>query len=355
MQDKVTDLSDLLGEVAVQVESASDSGKLGETVDNLVLGVVLDGETTTNLLELGHRDVVEVGVGDDGQITLVGANVGEVGAHQALELVRVETERAVDGDERVQGDLGDVAEGHVVGPDEVGEDGRDIAAVGLNGQRFCDVTKLHLDIVEPVVVGDIDRVDDGKVDTVERLQLGVLDVEHIGLLDTGAEREALKTGKSIPDDRVDHAELREREGRKDLQAIELELATNGLEAVGRNAGDQGVVESDKIARDLSNTRERDSVREACSNGNGAREGSAARESRSVSGSADGGGTGSRARRLGVGTASNGERRHDVLDRHCGGRINCEAASAYKEDKRGGRTEGRGCATARGRWAMSQTT
>lgn len=246
---------DLLGKVAVQVESASDSGKLGEAVDGHEVGVVLNGETTANLGELGEGDVVKVLVGDDGQVTLVGTDSGKVGALQRLELVGVEAEGTVDGNERVQGNLGDVAEGHVVGPDQVGEDGRDVATVGLDGQRGGDVAELHRDVVQVVVVGDENGVDNSKVNTVKGLELSVLDVELVGLLNTSGEGEQLETSEGVPLDGVNLGELGERQGRKNLQVVEVESTADDLEAVGRDGGNQGVVGCDKITCDSSNTRD----------------------------------------------------------------------------------------------------
>jgi hypothetical protein len=302
----------LLGEVTVKIESASNSGKLGETVNDHELGVVLDGETTADLLERREGDVVKVLVGDDGQVTLVGTNSGKVGALQRLELVGVEAEGAVDGNERVEGNGGDIAEGHVVGPDQVGEDGGNVATVRLDVERVGDVTELHGDVVQVVVVGDEDSVDNSKVNTVKGLELSVLDVELAGLLDTGGEGQKLKTSKGVPLDGVDLAELGERQSRENLELVEDEGTANGLEAVGRDGGNQGVVGCDKISSNSLDTRERDSVAEARGDSDGTREGGAGREGRGLSGGADGGGTGDAARALGVGTANGSECRNKVL-------------------------------------------
>jgi len=322
-----------VGEVTVKVESASNSGKLGETVDDHEVGVVLDGETTTNLLQLREGDVVEVLVGDDGQVTLVGTDSGKVGALQRLELVGVETERTVDGGERVEGNGGDVAEGHVVGPDQVGEDGRDVTTVGLNVERGGDVTELHGDVVQVVVVGNEDSVDNSKVNTVKSLELSVLDVQLAGLLNTGGEGQKLETSKGVPLDGVNLAELGEGQSRKNLELVKLEGTANDLEAVGRDGGNLGVVGCDKITRDCSNTRDGDRCAKARGNGDGAREGGAGREGRGISRRLDGGGTGDAARALGVGTADGSECRNKVLHRHCEGGINLKVYKLLQERKR----------------------
>jgi hypothetical protein len=320
--------ANLLGEVTVQIESASNSGKLGETVNDHEISVVLDGETTADLLQHGEGDVVKVLVGHDGQITLVGTNSGKVGALQRLELVGVEAEGAVDGNERVEGNGGDVAEGHVVGPDQVGEDGRDVTTVGLDVERVGDVTELHRNVVEVVVVGNHDSVDNSKVDTVKSLELSVLDVELAGLLDTGGEGQKLETSKGVPLDGVDLAELGERQSRENLELVEPEGTANDLEAVGRDGRDLGVVGCDKVTGDSLNTRERDGSTKARGDGDGTREGGAGREGRGISGRLDGGGTGDAARALGVGTADGSECRNKVLHRHCERVINCDAARQY---------------------------
>lgn len=225
----------LLGEVSVEVKSTTDSGEQREPVNNLVLGVVGDLESTSNGLQKRHGHVCELGVGDEGEGF---ADRGEVGSAEIRELVAVETQRAVDGDEGGSGEGGDVAQSHVVGPDEVGKGDGHIAAVGLDGQRRGDVAELHGDIVEVRVVGEVDGVDDLEVDSVKRAEEGVLDVELSCCLDTCAgEGKTLKSRKSLPNDGANIREHGEAQGGQNGKTVQVELVRDGGETAGGERGE----------------------------------------------------------------------------------------------------------------------
>lgn len=154
----------LLGEVSVEVESTANGGKLGETLNDLELGVVGNLESTRDGLEHRHGNVGQVGVADERERATDG---GQVGSAEHGELVAVETKRAVDSLERWEGNGGGVADGHVVGPDQVGEDGRHVVSVGTDGQGGGDVSKLHVDVLEVRVVDNVDGVNDLEIDSVQ--------------------------------------------------------------------------------------------------------------------------------------------------------------------------------------------
>lgn len=185
----------LLGEVTDQADSTRNGSEISETGDVGVFAVVGNGETATNGLQRWHGNVAEVAVVDKRKGATDG---GEVSAGDGGELIAVETERTVDSLERRSRVNGDVTQSHVVGPDQVGENGRDVVAVGLDGQRCGDVTKLHVDLLEVVVVGDVNSVNNLEINTVEGVELSVLDVELRGSLDTSGERQTLESRKSVP-------------------------------------------------------------------------------------------------------------------------------------------------------------
>ena len=155
--------SDLLAEVAVEVEGTADGLETREAIDGLQSSVVGKLKTTTNGLELRHGDVSQILVADESKSL---ANEGEVRRGERLKEVGVESHRAIDRGERWDADLGDVAEGHVVGPLKVGEDCAHVAAVGLEDEGVGDVAELHVDVVEVGVVRDGHRVNDLQVDAV---------------------------------------------------------------------------------------------------------------------------------------------------------------------------------------------
>jgi len=279
---------DLLGEVAVEVESTTDGLQGGETVDVLQSGVVGHLETASNGLQLGEGDVGHVLVADEREGA---ADGGEVGGREALEEVGVEAHGAVEGGERGDADLGAVAEGHVEGPLEVGEDGGDVAAVGLEDQRRADVAELHGDVVEVVVVGDGHLVDGLEVDAVEGVELGVLDGDGAGLLHAGGERETLQGRERGPVERLHVGEAGEVEGGEDGQAVEGEGVVDRLQAVGGKLGDLGHVVRDQASLYSPHPVDGDGVGGAGRDGDAAGEGGARGQGGGVTGVLDGGGGG----------------------------------------------------------------
>lgn len=114
-----------VGEVSVEVKSTAN-GLEGWEAGSVELGVVGDLETATNRHERWHVDRGQVNVGNEGEST---SNGGKVWCAYGLNLVAVESEGTVQASERWGGEGGDVADGHVVGPNEVWECGGNVPAV----------------------------------------------------------------------------------------------------------------------------------------------------------------------------------------------------------------------------------
>lgn len=284
----------LLGEVAVECESTADGSEIGKSVHVVVKGVVGNLESTSNGLQERHGHVGEVGVGDKGKRA---TDVGDVGALDKGELVVVETERTVNGLEGRRGVSADIAQSHVVGPHQVGEDDGDVVSVGLNGQSVGDVAELHGDVLEVGVVGDVDSVDNLEVDSVEGGELGVLDVQLGGGLDTSAEGETLESRESLPGNGANIGELGEAQGRQNGQAVEVELVSDGLERASRDLSDLSDIVGNQATLDLLDAVEGNAVGGASGNGNATSEGGARCEGRCITSVLNGRG-GSAARALG---------------------------------------------------------
>ena len=276
----------LLGEVTVKVKGTTDGLEHGEA-DSVELGVVGDLKTTADGHEHWHVELGQIGVGNERQST---TNHGKVWCADGRNLVAVESEGTVQFGERWDGDGGDVADGHVVCPDEVWESGADVPAVGLEGEGLGDVAKLHVNLVKIVVVGDEHLVDLLQVDTVQAVKLSVLDGDGRSELNTlSAERKGLQSVEDVPVNGSNIGEDWEVEVGEDGQALQAEGVGNGLESRARKGGHAGDVVGDQATLDLLDTVESDVVGGASGNGNATGEGSAAGESRCITGVLDGSG------------------------------------------------------------------
>ena len=91
MVDFVTLGENLLGEVTVQVKGTTNGLEHGEA-DSVELGVVGDLKTTTDGHEHWHVELGQVGVGNEREGT---TNHGKVWCADGWDLVAVESERTV--------------------------------------------------------------------------------------------------------------------------------------------------------------------------------------------------------------------------------------------------------------------
>ena len=161
------------GEVSVHVGGTSDGGQSWEG-DLLKNGVVLDLDTTGDLLEQRHGDVGQLWVGVDGEGA---ANGGQVRAGKVLEAALVETKGAAGVGEGWDRDAWDITEGDVGSSDQVGERKLQLVTVRLDIDGTSQVGDLEADVLEQVVVGNVDGVDLLQVDAVQCAQESVLNVQ----------------------------------------------------------------------------------------------------------------------------------------------------------------------------------
>ena len=243
-------------------------------------------QVVVDLGEDGEADVGHLLVGNDGKSL---ANGSQVGGGEGLETVVVQTKRSVQGLEGRHLKGTNETEGHVGGPDQVGQgDLQSLVVIG-EGHRVRDITKLHVDFVDITVVGNEDGVDLLNVDALERADGGVLDVDLIGLGDLGGEADGLEVGEGVPLDALDLLEHGELNGVQAGETVKGHGAVDLSEAVGADALHVCVVGRDKVAIELLNAVERNVVGGAGSNGNGSGEGLAASEGGGITGVLDGGG------------------------------------------------------------------
>lgn len=283
----LTEQSDLPRERSSEVKSTSNSGELREAVDVLQVGVVGNLEASADSGQLWQSDVVELVVADESKRS---TNAGEVWRREVLECVAVEAERTVHGCERWHGHGGQVADGDVVGPLQVGEFGNKVLTVVGEGHGLSDVSELHVDRVEEAVVGDVDGVGDLEVDTVKGSELGVVNSEHVDFLHTGLrEGEALESRQSDPVDGVNLGQSWEAEGRQNCQTIEVETLANLLQVGSTQLHNAGNVVGDEGAIDARNAGQVNVVGRAGGDGDAARVGRAAGQAGRVGSALDGGG------------------------------------------------------------------
>jgi len=281
--------------VTVHVNGTTDGVENGEAANVRELGVVLHRETASNGGKLGEGDVGRLLAADNGQSA---TDVGEVRSLDALEEVAVKTEGAVHGSERGNADGRSVGNVDPVGPDQVGKDDGNVAAVGVDIEVITDVAQLHGDVVQVVVVLDVDGLGDLEVDALKGRQVSVDDADAVGLLDLVGERQTLETGQTLPLNLADLAKLGEVQGGKNLVLLEVEGASDPGEGVGGDGGELRHVGRDKVTVDHSEVVELNVVGGTGSDGDAAREGGACCDGRSITGVLDGGGGGA-AGRLGL--------------------------------------------------------
>lgn len=272
----------------MEVQSATNGLESGKA-DVVELRVVANLETTTNKREERKADVADLLTVLEGKGALSGlANGSQVRSREALERVTIETEGPVDRDKLGKGDSGDVAEGHVVSPGQVGEGCSKSSLVGLDDQAVANHAKRQVQGVDITVVGQVESVNGVKGDTIKRLQASVLNVDGVGSLDGGGEGERLEVRQSVPDDGVNGRQLREVEGVQPRDLVQVQLAGDGLEAGATEADQLSHVVRNQVALDLLDAIQSDAVGRARRDGDATSEGLARSQASGITGVLDGG-------------------------------------------------------------------
>lgn len=238
---------DILGEVSGDADGTSSALEGRESGDVQQLGVVGDQETTSNSLQKGHGDVGQRRVGNKGNVT---SDLGQVGGQNRLHVGSVDTEGGVDNLQGRNAEAGNVADGHVEGPDQVGEGELQVGAVVVDDERLGDVADLGVDLAEVGVVGDLKAVDGGKVDAFEGGESSVSDEDGLGLGETSGEGELLESIEGGPRDGADLGQRWERQAGHGGQAGELDGSADGAKRGGRQRSQEDGIVGNQVTVDL---------------------------------------------------------------------------------------------------------
>lgn len=263
----------LLVEGSGELDSTLDVGELRQ-VNAVQLLVLLDGETTVNKSEIGHRDVVQVRVVVEDQVTSLGqVHGGEVGQASAPE-----TELAVRGLEGRNSDTRDVTEGQALSTLQVGELNVQLVVVSGEVDQTSSVGEVvEVDHLEGVVVLDVEVTDGLQGETIQAGQTSVDDADVANLGNTLAEVKGLQLGESLPVDSTDRAELAEAELREAGEASKGEVLANVGKGVGAERGDVLTTATLQATLDLLDTVQGQFAGEGVLNGDITANGGAAGE------------------------------------------------------------------------------
>jgi len=224
----------LLGHVTAHVKGSTNALKFGESGSILETSVVGNLQVVADLGQEGERQVGELIIANNGKSL---ADLSQVGCGEGLETVLVQTEGAVQLLEGRQKDGSARAESQVGCPDQVGQlDLNGLVVVG-EVEGVGNVAKLHLDLVDVAVVGNLQGGGLLDVDALKGAESGVLDVNLLGLLDGCSETDVLEVGKSVPLDGIDLLELGEVDGIEAGKAVQVHLSAELLEVAGADALD----------------------------------------------------------------------------------------------------------------------
>ena len=178
-------------------------------------GVVGDLVSSSNALQGWEGDVGELSIGDNSQTSNTGGEAtdgGQVWCGNAVHVVSVESHRSVYGSQGRNLDAGDVTEGHVGSPDQVGEGNSQLVAIGVDVDGVGDVGDLRVKLLQVVVVVNLQGANGVQVDTAESGQEGVADGDTVGLGERSSERQRWESWKSLPVDGLSAGQGIELEG-----------------------------------------------------------------------------------------------------------------------------------------------
>lgn len=124
----------LRSEVSGKVNGTSNGGQSWEA-DGCKSSVVGDLNSTSNGLEEWHSEVCKLAISNDSQRTCTGSgrsDRGQVRSSNRGQVVSVESESSVDRSQRWNAYGGNVSEGHVGSPEQVGKADIQAVAIGIN-------------------------------------------------------------------------------------------------------------------------------------------------------------------------------------------------------------------------------
>ena len=277
-------LQNLLAEVTTKLDGTTDISQLGEASDLLEGGVVDNRQTTTNGGDGREGDVGKISVVDERNVTRRG--LGHVGGREALEVVGVESGGSIDNLERGGGELGDVGNGHVGDPDEVGERHAESLTVGLDVEVGGQVLELGLELGQTTVVVDVHGANGLQVNTIQVLEESVRDSDTLSRADTGGEGELVQSGQRLPLDGANARQVGEAQGGQESHVGEREGSGDGGQGVRGESNDGTVVLHSQVATDRGRAGDVESVVRAGGDDDGTRDCVTVREGGGLGGCAD---------------------------------------------------------------------
>lgn len=216
-------------------------------VNGAELAVVGDGKTTAQGGQGGQRELRHVTVAVEVKI---GAR-RQVRSREVGDEVAEKTERTSQVGERGNRDGAAVAEGHVLGGDQVGEVDVQLVAVVRNCQGTRNVLHVvDVDLVQVVVGSQFELTNRVELNSLQGSQTGVDDGDRAGGVDTLGETQTLDVGESLEVDGADGDQLGEVERGQSVDAGQLELTANLADGWGRDGGDVDGTGSGEVTSNL---------------------------------------------------------------------------------------------------------
>jgi len=291
--------------------------ELAEATDITKASVVGNDEATTNLGQSGEGEVLELGVADNGQSALL--ERGQVREGERSEVVGAKAERAVDSRERGGAEGGDVRDGHVGSPLEVGQGHLHLETVGINDDLVADGLNVGVEGDNLLVVVQVQERKVVDIDSVEVLDSSVGNKNAGGLSDTRrTEGGTSEESEGHPFNLVDTGQTLEVEAAQADEILEAEGAANRLEEVGSQRGDVAIVLSSQVTADLLKSTKIDGTRVVLADKDAAVDVTALGNGRGISGRADGGSRITAANSEGARDEAQGCGGGDLLGEHLGG-------------------------------------
>jgi len=225
-------------EATSEGNTTGDLLELGEIINSLKLGVVLDGETAANLLEGGEGNVGELVHVDKGQGL---RDRGQVGGGERLELgVGAQLQalghllesRDLEGLGARNLDLGSSLE-------LVHGNFHNVVAIVEDQELGSNINKVGVEDVHLSVVVNLEALDTGDAETAKITDEGVGNSNALDLSNAfGTEVQLAESGKLDEAKLAKALERREVEVVESLEVVELELSGDGIN---RGTGDRDKV------------------------------------------------------------------------------------------------------------------
>lgn len=248
----------LLAEGTSKIKGTCNGSKPGKAGNGSQITVVRNQEATTDGLEAGEGQVVQIRAVDKCKSTASGSQVGSA---EPLKSVRVEPNGPLAGGQGRHIDPADVSEGEIGSTLQVGEANLEVPVVGGERQGVSDIAHvIDVDGCQKAVVVDVHTSDSSQLDSGKTGQVCVGDDDGIGSRNTLVKVETLKSRETDPADSVDCAQGAHLKGGQDGETAQFKGSSDGIELIGRDGSQLSGISADQVTLDglnaveLKNTR-----------------------------------------------------------------------------------------------------